>query len=264
MDIEYLKRQKIPDLSQTRVLKKDYRHFPIDSNNDLYHEAWADIRDFNLLGINHYSHANNPPYYQKIPGSTDSLFLRKSVIEKLINIDKDLKAMGLRLFFLDCYRPIEVQNYMHDSWVPNRLKQDHPDWSNQKITSEVDNYWAKGAPSTEEINANSPPPHSTGGAFDVTICKNNGEQMFMGSIFDDVAPVSNTDYFENQALNHNLTFSETEASMNRRLLYWLMINAGFVNNPTEWWHYSYGDQMWAKLLNKPTALYSKMAIKNLN
>ena len=28
-----------------------------------------------------------------------------------------------------------------------------------------------------------------------------------------------------------------------------MINAGFVNNPEEWWHFDYGDAIWAVLTN---------------
>ena len=26
-----------------------------------------------------------------------------------------------------------------------------------------------------------------------------------------------------------------------------MSETGFANNPTEWWHFSHGDQLWAKL-----------------
>ncbi len=31
---------------------------------------------------------------------------------------------------------------------------------------------------------------------------------------------------------------------NRRLLYYAMIDAGFTNLPSEWWHYDYGDRFW--------------------
>jgi D-alanyl-D-alanine dipeptidase len=31
--------------------------------------------------------------------------------------------------------------------------------------------------------------------------------------------------------------------------------AGFVNYPTEWWHWSYGDRYWAYLLGKPAAIF---------
>jgi zinc D-Ala-D-Ala dipeptidase len=41
----------------------------------------------------------------------------------------------------------------------------------------------------------------------------------------------------------------------RRVLYWTMLDEDFTNNPTEWWHYSYGDQMWAMFNDKPAAIY---------
>jgi D-alanyl-D-alanine dipeptidase len=34
-----------------------------------------------------------------------------------------------------------------------------------------------------------------------------------------------------------------------------MIEAGFASHPDEWWHYSYGDQMWAALTGAEAAHY---------
>ena len=31
------------------------------------------------------------------------------------------------------------------------------------------------------------------------------------------------------------------------MLYNVMTAAGFANLPSEWWHYDYGDNMWAQL-----------------
>lgn len=42
---------------------------------------------------------------------------------------------------------------------------------------------------------------------------------------------------------------------NRLILLRAMQRAGFVNYPTEWWHFSYGDKMWAAYCNKKTAVY---------
>jgi D-alanyl-D-alanine dipeptidase len=150
--------------------------------------------------------------------------------------------------------------FFHDLWVPNKLKSEHPDWTDEHILEETEKYWAKGAPSSKEVNPNSPPPHSTGAACDLTIQKTSGEHLFMGSIFDDVSQISNTDFFELESQKRTLTFSEIEALQNRRLLYHLMSEAGFANNPTEWWHYSWGDQMWAKITNKTSAYYSKLKV----
>ncbi|MDF1497514.1 MAG: M15 family metallopeptidase [Patescibacteria group bacterium] len=248
----------IPNLADTTKNKQGYRQHPIDSTHNLYSEAFADIREYGLIGDNFYHRTDNPPYFEQIPHSIPDLLLRLSVIQRLQLVDNELKKSNLELYFFDCYRPIEVQNYFHDVWVPNRLKSDHPDWSESKVLDETEKYWAKGAPSSNEVDPNSPPPHSTSAACDLTIRKNSGEHLFMGGIFDDASDISNTDFFEIESQKRTLTFSEIEALQNRRLLYHLMTNTGFANNPTEWWHYSYGDQMWAKLSNQPTAFYSKI------
>jgi D-alanyl-D-alanine dipeptidase len=42
---------------------------------------------------------------------------------------------------------------------------------------------------------------------------------------------------------------------NRRLLHNTMTDAGFVNLPSEWWHFDYGDQLWAWANKKDHAIY---------
>ena len=41
-----------------------------------------------------------------------------------------------------------------------------------------------------------------------------------------------------------------EIKNNRRILYNAMISEDFVNLPSEWWHYDYGDKVWASVKNK--------------
>ena len=44
----------------------------------------------------------------------------------------------------------------------------------------------------------------------------------------------------------------------RNLLKEIMILFGFVQHPNEWWHFSYGDQLWAWKNKKANALYGKI------
>ena len=37
-----------------------------------------------------------------------------------------------------------------------------------------------------------------------------------------------------------------------------MTKFGFAQHPNEWWHFSYGDQLWAWKNNKANALYGKI------
>jgi len=259
--LEKYREKAIPDLSVFKKRKKGYRKHLIDSSNKLYSEKYEDIRSHDLSGENFYFKTDNPPYYKKIKGSIPNLLLRTSVIAKLKKINNELKKSGLELFFYDCYRPIEIQNYFHDTWFPSELRKKYPKWNEDQILNEVKKYWAKGAKSSMDVDPKSPPPHSTGAAFDVTIRKiDTGEHLYMGSIIDDVSKVAHSDFFEIKKKKGMLSFSEIEAMKNRRLLYWLMTKYEFASNPSEWWHYSWGDQLWAKLTNQKTAIYSNIFV----
>lgn len=87
-----------------------------------------------------------------------------------------------------------------------------------------------------------PSPHLTGGAVDVTLCDADGLPLDMGTLFDEAIPASHSDYFERL---ETLTPQQVNARDHRRLLYHTMQQQGFTNLPSEWWHFDYGDQLWA-------------------
>jgi hypothetical protein len=72
----------------------------------------------------------------------------------------------------------------------------------------------------------------------------------MGGTFDDPTSCSHTHYYEKITGKQKETNQSPTASMQalqgRRLLYWLMTDAGFANYPAEWWHYDWGTQMWVQ------------------
>lgn len=249
--LENFRQKPIPELAPLQERKKNYRTHPIDRASELYNEKVVEIRDFGIEGENFYFRTDNPPYYEAAPGAIEKLFLRKSVAMRLQKVDQRLREFGLRVHVHDAIRPLAVQAYFHDVWMPRRVRERHPNFSDQEMLAEVEKYWA--APTTSQ---DSPAPHSTGGAVDLTICKlRNAEPLYMGSIFDDATELAHTDHFETDGRKQKAVkaqerleqFSDVEAKLNRRLLYWLMRDAGFANNPNEWWHYSWGDQMWARL-----------------
>ncbi|HVY84960.1 MAG TPA: M15 family metallopeptidase [Caulobacterales bacterium] len=229
-------------------MKQGYRDWPIDQSGAMYTEKLAHAHTFGLAGRNYYAHSRNPPYWAPADGAIDALLVRHSVGVLLQEIDARLKREGLKLSLFDAWRPRAVQAYFHDVWMPHELRRRRPDLSEDEIKTEVLRYWA--APTIDPMR---PAPHATGGAVDLTIVWEDGEPLYMGSLFDDVTALAGTDRFERD--QNEPSFSHDEARANRRLLYWLMIEAGFSNHPDEWWHYSYGDQMWAIHMGKPAALY---------
>jgi len=230
--------------------KSGYRDIPIDAQSAANAEPLVQARDFGIAGENFYASDHNPPYYHRIPGSIDAIILRQGAAARLQAVNKKLADASLELFVFDAWRPQAVQRYFHHEWLPNELKRRRPELSGDALLREVETYWA--APSDGK---DAPSPHATGGAVDLTIRWRDDAHLWMGSLFDDPSPVSHTAHFEG-AGGDALSFSAEEARANRRLLYWLMRDAGFASNPNEWWHFSYGDQMWAQLTGAAAALYS--------
>jgi D-alanyl-D-alanine dipeptidase len=142
-----------------------------------------------------------------------------------------------------------VQAYFHDVWMPRELQRRDPALSGARLMEEVERYWS--APSE---SAQSPAPHATGAAVDLTLRWTDGETLWMGSLFDDVTRLAARDRFEFLD-TENFSFSDREACANRRLLHWLMTEEGFAGHPDEWWHFSWGDQMWAALTGADAAHY---------
>lgn len=248
-DLQALKQTPVPSSAEAQARKRGYRtEVTIAMDGEAASEACVEARAIGLKGDNHYFSAFNPPYHQRIPGSIEQLFVRRSVGEKLSAVNARLAGAGLELYLFDAWRPQAVQRYFHDVWFPDWLRQRAPHLDGAELTEEVEKYWA--APTS---TAASPSPHSTGGAVDLTLRYIATRQpLFMGGLFDDVTEDAWTDSFE---LRPVISMSDEEARANRRLLYWVMSEAGFANNPTEWWHYSWGDQMWARLGGHPAAVF---------
>jgi D-alanyl-D-alanine dipeptidase len=249
-DLAALKLKPIPSSAEANARKAGYRRdVAIDEHGALGAEACVDVRSIGIAGANHYNTPHNPPYHVVVPGSIAELYLRKTVASKLVEVNARLASGGMELYLFDAWRPQAVQRYFHDEWFPKWLQARRPELEGAALVEEVEHYWA--APSA---GAGSPSPHSTGSAVDLTLVYRETRQpLFMGGLFDDVTEDAWTDAYERRTV---VSMSDAEAQANRRLLYWAMSEAGFANNPTEWWHYSWGDQMWAKMGGARAAHYA--------
>jgi D-alanyl-D-alanine dipeptidase len=98
------------------------------------------------------------------------------------------------------------------------------------------------------------PIHSTGGSVDLTLVDESGAELDMGTGFDHFGPEAAALYFERGEVNKR-------AGDNRRILRKALIEAGFRYDEDEWWHFDYGNQIWAAALHKPKAIYSEVKEK---
>ena len=64
---------------------------------------------------------------------------------------------------------------------------------------------------------------------------------------------SNPDFYENVINEEAIIWNSR-----RNLLREVMNKFGFAQHPYEWWHFSYGDQLWAWKNKKANALYGKI------
>jgi D-alanyl-D-alanine dipeptidase len=254
--LEELRSRPIGDLTGARAARKDFRtRVSIRRDDALYAEPLVEARERGLKGANFYAGDRNPPYWHRVDGATDKLLLRRTVNEKLLRVNERAGDAELELFLFDAWRPREVQAYFHDVWMPRELQRRDPALAGARLTQEVERYWS--APSANEA---SPAPHATGAAVDLTLRWKDGEALWMGSLFDDVTPLAGRDRFESLAPD-NFSFSDQEARANRRLLHWLMAEEGFAGHPEEWWHFSWGDQMWAALTGASEAHYGLAQVR---
>ncbi len=207
----------------------------------------------------------SPHPYEKLGapyGEHSPYFLRETLVDYLIEAQNYLQKLrpDWRIQIFDAYRPVAVQkfmvNYTFSQAVEEKgLTESMSDTQRQSIWEEVYKIWAE--PSLDE---KTPPPHSTGGAVDVTLVDEMGQIVDMGSPIDELSDRSLPDYYADIQHEEALSYHA-----NRLLLKDVMEKAGFTRNPREWWHFSFGDQMWAWLNNevsgnkKCVACYGKVS-----
>ena len=109
------------------------------------------------------------------------------------------RAFGLQLKVFDAFRPHEAQEAL---------------WAVLPVPGYVADP-AKGS------------NHTRGVAVDVTLLDADGRELDMGTAVDTMAPAS----------HHFHTDLPATAHLNRSRLLTVMLEAGFVHHPMEWWHY---------------------------
>ena len=194
-------------------------------------------------------------------GKTSPWMLRQRTIQALEKAQAELETLhpGWKIKFFDAYRPHPVQAYMVGLEFATQVKK--AGLESMALTPEQREeiykrvYRVFAIPSDDPAT---PPPHSTGAPFDVTLQDENDVEVNMGSPIDENSDRSNPDHFKNSTIPH-----EKQAHENRELLYRILRNQGFHRHWAEWWHFSHGDQIWAQIeretnpTSNATAIYGR-------
>lgn len=169
---------------------------------------------------------------QGLPGAEETCLVRKAMAIRLKQAADKLPE-GYGIYIFDSLRSLTVQKALYDQYRQTAA-QEHPDLDSDALDNLIDEFVALPVKRLDR-----PSPHATGGAVDLTLCR-DGQLLDMGTGFDDFTALAHTD-----ALERDCPPALEAARQNRRILYWLMDSVGLVNYSSEWWHYAYGERQWA-------------------
>lgn len=210
--------------------------------------SWKNIENISiiesnesLLTIPNTENLKQFPIYfdHNIPHAINVCVARHSVTQRLQQA-ANLLPDHLGILVLDAWRSRAVQKAIQEE-VGNTIKIKYPHLSVSEQQQLLSDFVA---PARADFIS----PHLTGGSVDITLFeRETGEWLDMGADFDEPTERSHTHFYEDQP--------EHPACQNRRLLYSVMSNVGFTNLPTEWWHFDYGNPLWAYYNQQNHAVY---------
>jgi D-alanyl-D-alanine dipeptidase len=124
------------------------------------------------------------------------------------------------------------------------LRAANPGWTDVQLRIETSRYV-----SPPEIA-----PHSAGAAVDLTLVDAEGRELDLGTRMNASPEESGG------ACYTAFPGLPAEATANRAILSAALTEAGLVNYPTEWWHWSFGDRYWALGTGARAALYGPASL----
>jgi zinc D-Ala-D-Ala dipeptidase len=128
-------------------------------------------------------------------------FLRNEPAMKILEVQKELKALGLGLKIFDGYRPLSVQKKFWEIMPDERYVADPKKGSR----------------------------HNRGAAVDLTLIDKYGNEIPMPTPYDDFTEKASRNYMD----------LSPQIIINRKFLEDLLAKYGFIGLPTEWWHFDY-------------------------
>jgi len=187
----------------------------------------------------------SPQYHERgIHSAANHIFVRIEVLNAL-RIAASKLPKDINLLLWDGLRTLETQMEIYeDAKLAFPL---------EKRDALIELYLSKPPESEAELD-DFPPPHSTGGAIDLTLCDATGQPLDMGANFDEFRENAWLAYFED---DRSISYGDKMLDYKnyRRILYWAMIEAGFAPYPWEFWHYELGTIVAANFHKLPIAQY---------
>lgn len=172
---------------------------------------YADVSNFPNVHLSLRYASDNNFMKKNVYGEFHQCFLHQIAAEKFRKAARALQQQrpGWKFLVFDCLRPRSIQAKLFD--VVKGTVQQH--------------YVAN--PQTGSI-------HNYGFAIDLSLEDDHGHELDMGTGFDDFSPLSRPDHERESLAARKITKEQLE---HRIILRKIMVQAGFVQLPIEWWHY---------------------------
>jgi len=148
---------------------------------------------------------------KNVYGGFHQCFLHRIAADKLrqATVELQKERPGWRFLVFDCLRPRSVQEKLFE--------------------------FVKGTPQQPYVaNPKSGSIHNYGFAIDLSLEDEKGQEVDMGTAFDDFTSLARPDREQENREAGRLT---EEQLQHRLLLRRIMTRAGFIQLPIEWWHY---------------------------
>ena len=137
------------------------------------------------------------------------------------------------------YEAYRSRARQHELWAPvfAKIIATHPKWTAEQHYTETSR-WV------------SPPDgfgsgHQAGAALDITLATTERKPLNMGTDMQAFTPLTPT-----------ASDVPDTARQNRDLLVNTLQAQGLINYPDEWWHFSYGDRLWAEVTGRTQAFFA--------
>jgi D-alanyl-D-alanine dipeptidase len=177
--------------------------------------------------------------------------VRQSVYQCLLNMLKILpKDIGIAYF--EGFRPLEIQKRYFDKKFIEILKSETESIRFDEITdAQMDTAYHETSKHVSPFIDNTP-THSTGAAIDIHLYKidphSNEKTLLDLGKFDVIFGPNN----EQETFCSSITKQQKK---NRLMLLDAAIKSELVNYGYEWWHFSFGDKLWAYVKGEACARY---------
>lgn len=167
---------------------------------------------------------------------TDIVQIRTIIIQKVQQALELLPPhMGLMIF--ESYRPRSRQMVLWNNIIA-QLKSENPAIQDPELTEKAENFVAN----PYKFGSG----HQAAAALDITLCDLEGNEYDMGTAVQEFNVKTETAYAD---------LPQTVKD-NRQLLKSVLEQVGLINYPSEWWHFSYGDRLWAEITGRDFAFFA--------